>query len=212
MQDVGISFANSGFLRATYWAKIFFDCAALGCCSAVPGLAMRILWAPFASLLTFGCASLLLHAHPCLPSFRSPTCKRNSSLRVRRLRQQGIHLLAYHLIFVSCAQVFAQGARAVRCVSSRFTCYRACRWPWSLSYESGISAGMPQPHSCAHFWNESPVDTGWTSSHRGPHTQASKPRRAIEENLKNGSKHGPSFWTGIRSRFRDRAFALLFDS
>ena len=134
------------------------------------------------------------------------------SLRVRRLRQQGIHLLAYHLIFVSCAQVFGQGARAVRCVSSRFTCYRACRWPWSLSYESGISTGMPQPHSCAHFWNESPADTGWTSSHRGPHTQASKPRRAIEENFKNGSKHGPSFWTGIRSRFRDRAFALLFNS
>ncbi len=84
------------------------------------------------------------------------------------------------------------------------SCYRARRWPRSFLCQSGISAGMPQPHSCAHFWNELLVGAGWTSSHRGPHTQASKPRRAIEGNLKNLSKSGPSFWTGTRSRFQDQ--------
>ena len=79
-QDLEISLANGGFWEATCWAKIFVDCTTLGCCSAAPGLCVRILGVPFVSLLTLGCASLFLHAHPCLPSFSSPTCKQNLAL------------------------------------------------------------------------------------------------------------------------------------
>ena len=118
-QDLEISLANGGFWEATCWAKIFVDCTTLGCCSAAPGLCVRILGVPFVSLLTLGCASLFLHAHPCLPSFSSPTCKQNRSLRLPS-SQQGNQLLAYYLIFGSHTQGFGQGARTVCRVSSRF--------------------------------------------------------------------------------------------